>query len=190
MKPSEKTDEELMAAYQLGDEHAFHALYARTAPKVFQYVLRKLNFNREQANDLHQSVFMKFHQCRAQYRSNYAVLQWLYVIAHTAVIDYQRKQSRQVPELDNYPIETIEIPIDLQNERQNEHQNESENDLIRLAVLTEEQRKILNERFIDEKTYAEIAQRIGRSEESVRQLVSRALRKVRQSVLKTKEVDS
>ena len=103
----ESTDEELMRRYQDGDFTAFTTLYSRLNRKVFGYLLARLDRNRTVASDVHQAVFLKMHQSRSQYRTDYPVLQWVFVIAHSCLVDHFRKSARSVSEYADYPLENL-----------------------------------------------------------------------------------
>ena len=172
-----KSDQELMQFYLNGDSSAFNSLYKRHGSKVFSYLYRKTQGQRDLTEELHQAVFLKFHQSRLLYDSKYPVLQWLYVIARTTLLDHFRKLGRQVVEDTDVSLENIAEPRpELSQER----------DFSTLGQLTEEQRKAVELRYLDDRTYAEIAEKLGKSQESVRQIVSRALRKLKGSPKRSK----
>ena len=77
---SKQTDEELMHLYLSGEILAFEELYKRLSPRVYSYVLKKLE-SRQDADEIHQAVFLKFHNSRHNYDFKYTVLQWLFVIS-------------------------------------------------------------------------------------------------------------
>jgi len=59
----EKSDEELMKAYQLGNAEAFELLYGRYSPRVYGYLCKKIS-NRVAADDVFQTIFLKLHKFR------------------------------------------------------------------------------------------------------------------------------
>lgn len=148
-----------MRKYLAGEAEAFERLYALCAPRVHAYLKRRLP-SRQDADDLLQAVFFKFHRSRHQFDFRFHVLQFLFVIARTAVLDFQRAQGRQLkpvgPSLEEAP--SVELPWE---------------------ELSDEQRQALEWRYLDELSYQDIATRLSKSEEGVRQSVSRALRKMR-----------
>lgn len=159
-----------MRLYLSGDSEAFNSLYRRHASKVFTYLFKRTGGKRDLTEELHQGTFLKFHQSRSLYDSKYPVLQWLYVISRTTLLDHYRKVGRQVPEIIDVPVEEIaETAKDMSQEP----------DLSALEQLTDEHRQIVEWRYLDEQTYEEIAARLGRSQESIRQVISRALRKIK-----------
>jgi DNA-directed RNA polymerase specialized sigma24 family protein len=70
----EMTDEELMKAYQLGDENSFAQLYLRFSGRVFSFLRRKLDSDAS-AKDVLQLTFLKLHRSRSLYSSEYSFAQ-------------------------------------------------------------------------------------------------------------------
>lgn len=167
MNNDQKTDHELMQAYLNADESAFAVLYNRHSGKIYAYLKKKLN-NRQEVDEVFQKVFLKFHQSRKNYKAEYLVLQWLYVIAQTTVIDHFRKQNRQLI-TDDMPLSQNDTPEALNLER----------DVSLLDQLPNEQRQVVEMRIVDGLSYEQIAASLNRTEVGIRQTVSRALKKLR-----------
>jgi RNA polymerase sigma-70 factor (ECF subfamily) len=161
-----------MRAYLMGDSRAFDTLYHRYSGKVYGYLQRKLR-NRESTDDVFQAVFLKFHATRSNYDSRYPVLQWLFVIARTTLADHYRKAARQV--------QIVDEALDPDRVSQNDPAMAliEEKDVELLKGLPADQRQAVEMRVIDELPYEDIAQKLGRSEASVRQMVSRGLKRLR-----------
>jgi RNA polymerase sigma-70 factor (ECF subfamily) len=83
----------LMGRYCDGEQAAFHALYAKVAPRLLGY-LRGLVRDRATAEDLLQLTFLKAHEARAAYVRGADPLPWLYTIAHRTALDELRRQGR------------------------------------------------------------------------------------------------
>ncbi len=165
------TDEELMMAYGRDDFSAFESLYRRHKDKVFGYLLMRLR-DRQEAEEVFQQVFMKLHRARAGYSGSVPFLAWLFTIARNALIDHGRKQATH----DKYhhyldPCEEIAIAPD-----QPDADTEAK---ALLATLPEGQRQVLTLRFDEGLSFAEIGRQLQTSDANSRQLVSRAIRKLR-----------
>ncbi len=163
-------DQELMLRYQSGDASAFESIYSRHAGRVYGYLLKKTNGDREQASELHQAVFLKFHQSRASYRSEYPVLQWLFVIARSVFLDQIRKNSREVDSVGDEGIENFATP---------EEDPSQDSEPPSLEGLTNDQREAVEARYLRDESFSEIARRLGKTEVSVRKMISRAIQKLR-----------
>ncbi len=166
------TDEELMLAYIDGDMDAFEVLYARHKGRVFGYLMNRLR-DRGEAEDVFQAIFTKLHRGRDQYRQDIPFLPWLFTIARNALIDHVRKK------------ETHAKHITLSEEAVHAHAAPAaETTPIHAAVaeftrLNESQRHALELRFDQGLTFAEIAEQMQTSADNARQIISRAIRKLR-----------
>lgn len=167
-----------MARYLAGDDSAFELLYRKYSGKVYAYLRKKLN-SQQEVEELFQVSFLKFHRLRGRYKSKYAVLQWLFVIVRSSLIDHYRKTARQV-DLSSAPIESFSETMS-QNNADPSLSMERVDAL--LGQLPSHQRDIVTRRIIDDQTYEEIALSLNRSEESVRQTVSRALRRIKTTLI-------
>jgi len=166
------TDEELMLAYIKEDMEAFEALYRRHKNRVFGFLMARLK-DRSEAEDVFQMIFDKLHRKRHQYRGDIPFLPWLFTLARNTLIDHVRKrevhtkhvtvsaeavEAYAAPVFDNAPIHAA---------------------VAELASLNESQRKALELRFNQGLTFAEIAEQMQTSADNSRQIISRAIRKLR-----------
>jgi RNA polymerase sigma-70 factor (ECF subfamily) len=90
-----KTDQELVKDYQLGNETAFELLVRRHKSKVYSYIL----FNVKEADlalDIFQDTFFKVVNTlkKGQYNEEGKFLPWVYRIAHNLIMDHFRKNKR------------------------------------------------------------------------------------------------
>ncbi len=90
-----KTDQELVKDYQLGNESAFELLVRRHKSKVYSYIL----FNVKEADlalDIFQDTFFKVVNTlkKGQYNEEGKFLPWVYRIAHNLIMDHFRKNKR------------------------------------------------------------------------------------------------
>src|SRR5689334_13553329 len=70
------TDENLMLAYQNGNEEAFQILYQRHHRRVYGYLLAKLK-TKQLVEEAFQTTFLKLHQSRHHYDSKLPFTPWL-----------------------------------------------------------------------------------------------------------------
>jgi RNA polymerase sigma factor (sigma-70 family) len=171
------TDEQLMLAYASGDLSAFQALYQRHKSHIFGFILKKLG-NQQEAEEVFQIVFIKLHTSREKYYEEIPFLPWIFTIARNAVIDHVRKHQTYKKHVDSY-IEDFEFSKD------NEISNHSHFDVDPLSSLTGSQRDVLSLRFNEGLTFKEIAEQTQTSVVNSRQIVSRAIKKLR-SLIKAK----
>jgi len=166
-----KTDEELMSQYaQEGDEEAFSELYRRYAPKLYGYLNK--NFATGTDKDaVFQETFMKLHQAKENYRAEYPFSAWLFAICRNTLVDHLRKERRMASGNEEFRLgqegyfpemsPRVQIPEQV------------------LAQLPTDQRLALELRYLQELPFEAIARDLKKSEQNVRQLVSRAVRRLR-----------
>jgi RNA polymerase sigma factor (sigma-70 family) len=162
------TDEELMKAYQQANEMAFTILYERYSGKLYGFLQGKLH-DPNSVDDVFQGVFVKLHQTRASYDPAFPFAPWLFTVCRSVLVDHVRKKARSQEDLN--PV-AIEQAIALQATTDTPG-------LPNLDALPAAQRKAVELRYGSELSFDEIARKLDTSSSNVRQLVSRALKKLR-----------
>ena len=92
---TERTDEELMAAYQKGDTRAFEILLRRHERGVFGFAMRMLG-NRMQAEEATQESFLRLIQASSRYRADANLRNYLYRITRNLCLDILRRKSTKL----------------------------------------------------------------------------------------------
>jgi DNA-directed RNA polymerase specialized sigma24 family protein len=158
-----------MRAYRDGDDAAFRELYRRYAPRVYGFLSGRMQ-NRTEASDVFQSTWLRLHRYRDRFDPTFLFQPWLFTIARNTLMDHFRKTKAS-------PAEEL-------------HENEltggtgpvgSVSDLPELDRLEPTQREALRLRYKEDLPFDEIAKRLQTSPVNVRQIVSRAIRKLRRS---------
>ena len=165
------TDEELMAAYADGNLEAFHTLYERHKGRILGFLVSRLR-DRDEAEEVFQAVFVKLHSARKRYRREIAFLPWIFTLTRNALIDHVRRnrtyrrfvQTSELPE-----IPAAERPPMLPVAKA----------LPEIRTLSAAQRQALELRFDQDFSFEEIAARMRISAVNSRQLISRAVRRLR-----------
>ncbi|MDO3378863.1 RNA polymerase sigma factor [Geoalkalibacter halelectricus] len=173
-------DEQLMAAYAEGDMQAFELLYHRHRERILGYLFNRLR-DRDEAEEVFQTVFAKLHAARDRYREDIPFLPWIFTIARNALIDHLRKNqsvSRHLTFTDDAGVDvadprTQRLPIG--------------DALAELSSLSPGQRQVLELRFDQDLSFEDIALQLQTSSGNARQLVSRAVRRLRK-ILSGKEM--
>src|SRR6476469_371587 len=97
---TERTDEELLAAFQQGDAGAFELLLRRHRAPLFTFLLRMLG-DRERAEDLAQESFLRIVKGAAAWEHRARFQTWLYTIARNLCVDQTRRdRCRRADSLD------------------------------------------------------------------------------------------
>lgn len=166
------TDEELMRAYIEGDSESFQALYERHKGRVLGFLGTRLG-SREEAEEVFQEVFLKLHAHRTRYREDVPFVAWLFTIARNAAIDHIRKKGTQEKHV-RLDLDQVNAAPDERTEEVSIAEAVSE-----LSSLSAAQRQVLELRFDDGLSFADIAERIEATPANARKMVSRALQKLR-----------
>lgn len=85
---------------QRGDEDAFRLLYRRHTPAVYQFVLRLVGGNVQEAEDVIQETWMRAARGLEGFRWKSALRSWLTGIALNRVRELARKKKRSLVEVD------------------------------------------------------------------------------------------
>lgn len=172
MLKAHSTDEELMALYQEGSEEAFKELYSRHSAKVYGY-LRARSKSDEEATDLFQEVFIKVHRSRKLYSPSLTVLPWIFSVTHSVLIDGKRshKRKNEVFDYDFDQLRTAEVAENKVNEISPV-----------IEQLQDKQGAAIKMRYLEEKTFEEIAESLKTSPLNVRQMISRGVKNLRQLI--------
>jgi RNA polymerase sigma-70 factor, ECF subfamily len=166
--------ENLLIRYSRDDAEAFAPLFKAAAPGLERYLRRRLK-NPEAREDVLQMIFMQIHHYRHRYDSKYLAWQWLYVIARSELSTYCRRRSVEESTLD-FSEHLSQIPDDSPNTEVREHLEELLHD------IPDEDKLLLVDKFMEEKTYEEIAEDLGLSSQSLRKRVSRLLKNLKEKV--------
>jgi RNA polymerase sigma-70 factor, ECF subfamily len=153
-----------------GDRNAFNSLYSCYAERIFRLVCYRVP-EKADAEDITQEVFIRAWRAVGRYRIGTApFLSWLMVIARNLVADFYRGRKNNVLLDENTPYSS---GIDIEREVEvSLKQDELRRVISRLKKVKQ---KVLIMRFIEDRSYAEISQVLGKSEGAVRVLVCRAL---------------
>lgn len=168
--PYAEADERSLVEAAQKDPSRFGELYEAHFERVYAYVVRRVR-DRHAAEDLTSDVF---HQAlanlgRFEWRGA-PFSAWLFRIAKNAIADRGRRAPREVLVADpDDRIDERSLPDVEQHAR-----------LFRLVrALPEDQRRVIEMRFVEQKAIREIATQLGRSEGAVKQLQFRGIEGLR-----------
>lgn len=83
-------DEELMSFVKQGEVRAFDELYVRYGGRLLAYFTRMLNFNRTQAEDALQDLFLKIAEAPEKFDTNRSFRTWIFSVASNTCKNYYR----------------------------------------------------------------------------------------------------
>jgi RNA polymerase sigma-70 factor (ECF subfamily) len=170
-EPVQATDERLLVEAAQRDPARFADLYELHFERVYAFIARRVR-DRNTAEDLTSEVFHKALSGLRKYEWRGAPFSaWLIRIAAHAIVDQSRRSARETPGGEDPPEPSATPDLDAV-ERQAR--------LFRLVrELPLDQRHVVYQRFVEERSIREVAQQLGRSEGAVKQLQLRALRSLR-----------
>src|SRR5258708_19262934 len=92
----ERTDEELLAAYQQGDTGAFELLLRRHRAPLFTFLVRMLG-DRQRAEDLAQETFLRIVKGAQAWEHRARFQTWLFTIARNLCVDHGPRHRFRPP---------------------------------------------------------------------------------------------
>lgn len=190
----EQSDEELMKAYQEGDEEAMGRIFGRYQRRIFNFALRLLG-QRADAEDATADVFLSLIKAGASWYSGAKFSTWLYTVARNACFSKLRRRRNFFSlSFSKGPGESEtewDVP-DPSTTGDELHQKEL-GEHIKSAVggLPVSQKEVLILREYHDLSYDEISAITGESLSNVKVLIFRAREQLRQTLsFLLKEVQS
>jgi RNA polymerase sigma-70 factor (ECF subfamily) len=175
--PAEEGREErvLVEAAQ-SDPLKFDALYELHFGRVYAYVAGRVR-DRATAEDVTSEVFHKALANLLSYEwRGVPFAAWLLRIAANAIIDQAKRAAREFPAPDDPREAAAEPGLQASELRAIEHRAQ----LFRLVgQLPEVQKQVVYQRFVEQRSIREIAQRLGKTEGAIKQLQLRAVQNLR-----------
>ena len=169
-------EERLLVEEAQRDPAKFDALYELYFERIYYFVASRVR-ERVTAEDITSEVFHKalanlqsFEWRGAQFAA------WLFRIASNALADQYKRTSRERPSSSEENVEELERAPSSRNMREiDEHAH-----LFRLVdKLPAVQKRVVYERFVEERSIREIAERLKKTDGAIKQLQFRALQTLR-----------
>lgn len=172
-----KIDIELLSRLKHGDEAAFESVYRKYGLWIYNFI-HSLLFDKEMAEDLTQNVFLKIWEKRETIDAELGLEAYLFAISRNLV--YKETESRMQF---IYPLDTSDIPVGDSLTEENidaESLRSYINDLIN--ELPPARKQIFQLSRHKHLTNKEIASRLGISEKTVENQITRALHFIKQKL--------
>ena len=133
--------------------------------KLLAFFLKR-GLSQEQADDLIQQTFIQLFEKRGCYRLGVPADAWIFVVARSQFLSWVRtfkKQSIKINDYQDFLLSQSQV-----------HQAYSESDMnSKFSELSEEDLRLLSDRFEKGLSFKELAHQWGKSSESLRKRVSR-----------------
>lgn len=153
------------------DPAKFGELYEQHFERVYAFVARRVR-DRAAAEDVTAEVFHKALAALPGFQFLGAPFgAWLLRIAANAIADRSRRATREISGADAAPEPSVESDAGASDRRA---------DLFRFVnALSADQRRVIVERFIEQRSIRDVAGRLNKTEGAVKQLQLRALQSLR-----------
>lgn len=177
--PDTDARERLLVEAAQRDPTRFGDLYDAYFHRVYVYVARRVR-RRDLTEDITSQVF---HQAlanlsRFEWRG-ISFAAWLFRIAANAISDQWKRTAREQGNPEPTASEEVFDPAHDETDERRAVLNQL------VAKLPEDQRRVIQMRFAEEKSIREIARDLGRSEGAIKQLQFRALENLRAQMSKS-----
>jgi RNA polymerase sigma-70 factor (ECF subfamily) len=170
----------LMAAYVDGDQAAFSALFAATAPRLLAFFMRAVR-DRALAEDLLQRTFERVHGARERYQRGAPVRPWLFTIAARVRVDELRRRYRLPTSVDDADLDALPDNAGFDDEASDQADRDAR---VRAAIdaLPASQRVVVHLHRFEGMTFGEIGAVLGAKEGAVRIRAFRAYETLRNAL--------
>lgn len=162
---------ELLLRYQNADPESFEDLYRLLSDRLYRFLLKRCRSATE-AEDALQETFFRIHKYILGYRAEFSGYAWIFMIAQNVFLKSRRGHHGRTHE---------SLSDDFASS-----QPDSERHVVAVELLTElfrdlteAERQLIIGRLMDEKEYETLAKELATTPSSVRQRLSRALRRLR-----------
>lgn len=164
-----ESDERVLVEAAKRNPAKFDALYEMQFERVYAFIANRVR-DRATAEDLTSEVFHKALANLAKYEwRGVPFAAWLLRIATNAVADQRKRAARELPAVDEPEPAKAELRMVEDHAR-----------LFRLVQqLPEIQRQVVHQRFVEQLSIREVAERLGKTEGAVKQLQLSALQHLR-----------
>jgi len=175
-----------------GDKAYFEKIYHHFLSNIYRFVFFQI-LNKQTAEDITSEIFIKVYNNLRKSNLNSATFKsWLYKIAQNTITDYFRKENKNKSNI------SLEQYIELTNEEdlkdinfikeenflENEFQFKNEKLLSLLSKLTDEQKKILLLKYVDELDYKTISSILNKKQSALRTMNFRTLKYIKEELNK------
>lgn len=166
---------EVWRQFKAGDPDAFAVLFEETSDKLFRYGTKFVQ-DGELVKDCIQDVFVKLHQRRAKLPEVENPFFYLCISLKNTLIDNLSRMGRMMP----VPPEDLPFYLEFAyDEEQTEEEYILEKFEEVMSLLSDRQKEAIYLRYQMDLSYEEISKLLGINYQSTRNLIHRALEKVR-----------
>ena len=181
---TEYNDTHLVQASQHGDQHAFALLVQRHQQRVFAVSMRLLQ-DSEEANEATQETFLAAWQGLPKFRGDALFSSWLYRIAYNCCLRVLDLRTREHLLLEAIQMEQAHSEIEMEQQAmENIERHDQQVSLQKnLEQLPVKYRVVLHLRYLQDRTYEEIADMLAMPLGTIKTSLFRAKRLLKERLV-------
>jgi RNA polymerase sigma factor (sigma-70 family) len=171
-------------ALQGGDDEALRRIMGRYKEQIYRFLLHSMHYNRFQAEDLTQEVFVRCYNSIDQFSGRGSLKHWLFRIANNLLKDMARsrryKESMRTDSLDSQPddddqVKPLEV-LTLEANPASAMQNRETLDALKQAIadLPEDLKAPFVLAVLEQMSHIEVGAQLGLSSKAVEMRVYKA----------------
>ncbi len=157
--------------------------YNEYKDKIYNHFYYRVSFDVEVAEDLTSETFLKAYKFYENYNKKFAFSTWIYTIAGNILIDYYRKNGRDVLIDDEFDYSDSNIFVE-KKELEIDNEIDSKNIEKEIGKLLDFQKECMVLKFVDDLNYEEISKITNKKQNTIRQTISRAIKKIKKNLKK------
>ncbi len=166
-----------------GNDDEYNIIIKEYQQQIFSYIYRMVR-NYQDAEDLTQDTFIKAYKKLTALKDTSVFKSWLYQIAYRTTINYLKKRS----------IKSLNLFADLESINKTSYvvdycSDDYGDEATKIfAALNHKEHTLLTLRAIEEMSYVELSQVMGKSPEVLRKRYERLINKLKKAFPNSKEV--
>jgi RNA polymerase sigma-70 factor, ECF subfamily len=150
------------------DPAAFAVLYDRYVQPIYRYLYYRVG-SAPEAEDLTSQTFLAALEALPRYQHQGSFAAWLFRIARGKIIDHARRQQKQQPLPESYPVEAVDLLAQLA------HTDEITRLMALIRLLGEDEQELIRLRYTAGLPFAQIAAFLDSNENTVKKSLYRVL---------------
>ena len=163
-----------------GDDVSFDRLYSKYIQVLFVYGLRSTS-DRELVKDCIQDVFVKIYEAKSQLHHVNNIHVYLRIALKNRIMNYLKREDIYMKDMDASEFSVMDdITAEQNMEWLEEEQQNRERIAAIMKLLTPQQKKVVQYRYIDELSLEEISKQMKINYQSVQNIQQRAIRKIKE----------
>ena len=187
-----KADLKLTKSIIKGDEQAFNQFFDDYHPRLFRFIMSRIDHDYDLANDMAQDTLCKALDKMADYRGEAALFTWMCQISRSLIHAHYVKQKRRekivAPIADTPEMQSILENISVDDEQQPERMtmNSQLKQILEevLDHLPTDYGNVLTWKYVDELSVNEIAEKMATTQIAVQSVLARARKSFQQVIQK------